>query len=79
MQLFDFLLDIYFFYFGEKVDAYDANKRMEACNACEHIKKDFNWGIIEFKGKKQCKICQCDLHKKTKLKFERCPKNKWHK
>jgi len=79
MRLFNYILDMWFAIYGETIDEYDIKKRLETCIKCDQIEENFTWGIITFKGKKQCKICKCDLHRKTRLKFERCPLNKWHK
>lgn len=51
------------------------NSRRNKCNNCEFLVYErFIW---LFPRKKRCGICTCFINSKTKLKFEKCPKNKW--
>lgn len=48
-------------------DAEKANQRMNICENCEFLKKDFY----------QCDKCNCFMKVKTKLFAAKCPIEKW--
>lgn len=43
----------------------EANRRMLYCWGCEERRGVF------------CGMCGCELHAKTEVREEKCPKNKW--